>query len=169
MSLLYIGIDNGVTSGAIVALGQCGSFVAALPMPSRKHRSRNEVDVRRVHCWLTDVTCGNLSNAVYTIEEPNNSRTPSTAYSVASSFHSLRGFFETKFLPFRRITPQSWQKAVLGKVPKGLTKEFALRRAKELFPNELFLKTPRSKTPDSGIVDAALIAYYSLLTEEQEL
>lgn len=168
MSILYIGIDNGI-SGGLVALGQCGSYIDGITMPRHKYRSRNEVAVRRVHCWLTDVTCGNLSNAVYTIEEPNNSRTPSTAYSVASSFHSLRGFFEAKFLPFNRITPQSWQKAILGKVPKGETKSYALRKAKELFPNESFLATPRSKTQHTGLIDAALIAHYSILNAEKEL
>jgi len=165
MPLLYIGIDNGI-SGAIVAIGQCGSYVDGIAMPHSKHRSRNEVDVRRVHLWLSDVTCGNLSSAIYTIEEPNNSRTPSTAYSVASSFHSLRGFFEAKLLPFNRITPQIWQKAILGKVPAGMTKEYAMKRAFELFPNERFLKSPRCKTPDPGLIDAALIAHYSIMVDK---
>lgn len=156
---LYIGIDNGI-SGALVALGQCGSFIVAIPMPSKQWRKRNEVDVRAIHKWLSEVTNGNLSNAEYVIEEPNNSRTPSTAYSVASSFHSLRGFFDTKFLPFDRITPQSWQKAMLGKVPAGKTKEYALTKARELWPDETFYATARCSTPHTGIVDAALIAEY---------
>jgi hypothetical protein len=157
---VYIGIDNGVKSGALVALGQCGRFIEAITMPQNKHRSRNEVNIRAVHKWISDITNGNLSNAEYVIEEPNNSRTPSTAYSVASSFHSLRGFFDTKFLPFERITPQSWQKAMLGKVPAGKTKEYALNKARELWPDETFYATPRCKTPHQGIVDAALIAEY---------
>jgi hypothetical protein len=129
-------------------------------MPSQRHKSRNEVNIRAVHLWLSEVTGGNLSNADYVIEEPNNSRTPSTAYSVASSFHSLRGFFETKMLPFYRITPQSWQKKILGKVPTGETKPYALAKAGELWPDEKFLATPRCKTPHPGLVDAALIAAY---------
>jgi hypothetical protein len=158
---MIIGIDNGI-SGALVALGDCGSFIEAIPMPSKRWRKRNEVDVRMVHKWISDVTSGNLSNADYVIEEPNNSRTPSTAYSVASSVQSLRGFFEAKFLPFDRITPQSWQKAILGKVPAGMTKEYALNKAREIWPDETFFAKPRSKTPHLGIVDAALISYYQL-------
>jgi hypothetical protein len=156
---MIIGIDNGI-SGAIVALGDCGSFIEAIPMPSKRWRNRNEVDVRELHKWISNITAGNLSNAEYVIEEPNNSRTPSTAYSVASSFHSIRGFFEAKFLPFARITPQSWQKSILGKVPTGKTKEHALAKARELWPDETFYATPRSKTLNQGIIDAALIAEY---------
>ena len=156
---MIIGIDNGI-SGAIVALGDCGSFIEAITMPSKRWRKRNEVDVREFHKWISYLTSGNLSNAEYVIEEPNNSRTPSTAYSVASSFHSIRGFFETKFLPFERITPQSWQKAMLGKVPAGKTKEYALSKAREIWPDEKYLATSRSYRPHAGIIDAALIAEY---------
>lgn len=157
---MIIGIDNGI-SGGLVAIGPCGSYIEGIAMPTKRWRNRNEVDVRAVHRWLTHITSGNLSRAVYCIEEPNNSRTPSTAYSVASSFHSLRGFFEAKFLAFDRITPQSWQKAILGRVPAGETKEAALAQAHYLWPDENFFATARSKTPHLGIVDAALIAEYA--------
>ena len=63
--MIYIGIDNGVKSGALVALGQCGSFIEAITMPHNKHRSRNEVNIRAVHLWISNVTNGNLSNAEY--------------------------------------------------------------------------------------------------------
>jgi len=166
MSTVIIGIDNGI-SGALVAISSAhGSIIGMTTMPSVKHKSRNEVNVRAVHLWLSEVTGGNLSNADYVIEEPNNSRTPSTAYSVASSFHSLRGFFETKMLRYSRITPQSWQKYMLGKVPKGETKAYALAKANEIWPDERWLATPRCKTPHEGLVDAALIAFYA---REKEL
>jgi hypothetical protein len=157
---IIVGIDNGI-SGGIVAISEAhGKIIAMTTMPVRKHRTRNEVCVRYFHAWLTSVTGGNLSNADYVIEEPNNSRNASTAYSVASSFHSLRGFFETKMLNWHRITPQSWQKAMLGKVPKGETKERALSKAHYLWPDEPFHASPRCKTAHEGLVDAALIAEY---------
>ncbi|NBU23856.1 MAG: hypothetical protein EBS38_08160 [Actinobacteria bacterium] len=168
MPLVYIGIDNGTTSGAIVALGQCRTIIHATTIPSVNHRSRTEVDIRKVHLWFTEVTGGNLSNAVFGIEEPNNSRNASTAYSVAACFHSFRGFFETKFLPFQRITPQSWQLAMLGKVPKGETKSYALAKSLEIWPEERFLASPRCKTPHPGIIDAALIAEYIRRKEQQQ-
>lgn len=159
---MVIGIDNGI-SGGLAAISLYGQMIEAIPMPSQRWRKRNEVDVRAVHLWLTQVTGGNLSNALYVIEEPNNSRTPSTAYSVASSFHSLRGFFETKVLRWERITPQSWQKEILGKVPKGETKPYALKKASEIWPDERFLAGPRCKKAHDGMIDAALISHYALI------
>ena len=158
--MITIGIDNGISGGLVALSTHHGLIIGMIPMPSAKYKSRNEVNVKAVHLWLTEITGGNLSNADYIIEEPNNSRTPSTAYSVSSSFHSLRGFFETKFLPFQRITPQSWQKAMLGKVPTGETKPYALAKAKKLWPKEKWLATQRCSTPHEGLIDAALIAEY---------
>lgn len=158
---LIIGIDNGVSGGMVAISQHHGLIVGMTTMPVTKYRSRNEINIRQVHLWLSEVTGGNLSNAEYIIEEPNNSRTPSTAYSVASSFHSMRGFFETKMIRFSRITPQSWQKRMLGKVPAGHTKSYALAKANELWPDEKWLATPRCKTPHDGLVDAALIAMYA--------
>jgi len=158
---VYIGIDNGLT-GALVALSDHpGPPIGMLAMPSVRHRNRNEVNIRAVHLWLSEVTGGNLSNATYVIEEPNNSRNASTAYSVASSFHSLRGFFEAKMLSWHRITPQSWQKEMLGKVPAGDTKPAALARCRQLWPAETWLASPRCSKPHEGLIDAALIAEYA--------
>jgi len=100
-------------------------------------------------------------DALYVIEEPNNSRNASTAYSVASCFHSLRGYFTARNLSFLRITPQSWQKAMLGKVPKGETKKYAIEAVNNRWPDESFTKSVRCTTPHAGIVDAALIAEYA--------
>ena len=157
MPLLYIGIDNGI-SGGIAALGQCGSIIAMRTMPTKKHGAKNEVDIREFYRWLSDVTGGNLSNGIYCIEEPGGSKSAAAAKSMAGSFHSIRGFFETKFLAFERVTPQRWQKAMLGKVAKGETKQAALWVAESLWPSERFLPSPRHRTPNDGMIDAALIA-----------
>jgi hypothetical protein len=159
--MIYIGIDNGLTGGLCAISDHSGSIIDFCAMPvTKREKKRNEVNIRAVHLWLSKVTVGNLSNAVYILEEPNNSRNPSTAYSVASSFHSLRGFFEAKMLNWHRITPQSWQRAMLGKVPKGETKWYALAKAVRLWPDEPFHASPRCKTAHEGLVDAALIAEY---------
>ena len=158
---MIVGIDNGISGGLVAISRHHGLIIGMTPMPVSRHRKRNEINIRQVHLWLSEITNGNLSNADYVIEEPNNSRTPSTAYSVASSFHSMRGFFEAKLLPFQRITPQAWQKSMLGKVPTGETKASALAKANELWPEETWLASPRCSTPHLGMIDAALIAEYA--------
>jgi len=162
--MIYVGIDNGITGGLVALSESHGMIIGMTPMPVSRHRSRNEINVREVYRWLSEVTGGNLSNADYIIEEPNNSRTPSTAYSVASSFHSMRGFFDTLMLNWHRVTPQEWQKAMLGKVQAGDTKPAALIKASELWPEEDWLATPRSTKPHEGMIDAALIAEYGRRT-----
>lgn len=157
MPLLYIGIDNGI-SGGIAAIGQCGSIIAMRTMPTKKHGAKNEVDIRELYRWLSEVTGGNLSNGIYCIEEPGGSKSADAAKSMAGSFHSIRGFFETKFLAFERVTPKRWQNAMLGKVAKGETKARALDVAAKLWPDERFLPSPRHRTPNDGLIDAALIA-----------
>jgi len=156
---MRVGIDNGV-SGALVAISDHdGSYIDGITMPVKRWRSRNEIDVLAVRRWLFDVCEYEPGKIIsVTVEEPNNSRTPSTAYSVASSFHSLRAMLDLSGVKWHRITPQSWQKAMLGKVPKGETKSRALAVAKELWPDESFLPTKRSKKPSEGLIDAALIA-----------
>jgi hypothetical protein len=54
-----------------------------------------------------------------------------------------------------------WQRALLGSVPKGYTKEAALHTARELWPSESWI-APGCRTPHPGYVDAALIAHYAL-------
>jgi len=130
-------------------------------MPAKKWRSRNEVDIPIVKDWIYKLTWGNPHDILFIIEEPNNSRTPSIAYSVASSFHSLRGLFEAKGWEWLRVTPQSWQKAILGKVPKGETKKYALDKAKSTW-SDSFTKNARCKVPHEGLIDAALIALYGM-------
>ena len=160
-SNIYIGIDNGVTTGGMVALGHCGSIIAMSPILKTKHRSRNEIDISATAEWFHIVCDGWPENATFIVEEPNNSRNASTAYSVASCFHGLRGLICSKSLPkFRRITPQSWQKKMLGKFAKGESKVVALARARELWPDEDWLATKRCSTPHTGLVDAALIGEY---------
>jgi hypothetical protein len=158
---MIVGIDNGLTGGLVALSDHPGPPIGMLAMPSVRHRNRNEINIRAVHLWLSEVTGGNLSRATYVIEEPNNSRNASTAYSVASSFHSLRGFFEAKMLYWERITPQAWQKVMLAGCAKGDTKPAALARCRKLWPNETWLRTPKCKTPDAGLCDAALIAEFA--------
>lgn len=158
--MIYVGIDNGVTTGGIVALSDHpGPPIAMTTFPTQKPRSRTEVDIKALSGWVSDI-CGLLEGVTFIIEEPNNSRNPSTAYSVASCFHSIRGMLDRCDTKWHRVTPQRWQKAILGKLEKGQTKPAALTKAKQLWPDEKWLATPRSRTPHTGLVDAALIAEY---------
>lgn len=160
MSDMIVGIDNGISGGMCVMSRDGGKIIGIAPMPVIRQKNRNEVWVNSVLDWLDYATNDNVHKCHFVIEEPNNSRNASTAYSVASSFHSLRGMIQAKAWYWSRITPQSWQKAMLGKFPKGESKNYALAKANELWPNETFHATARSKKHHDGLIDAALIAEY---------
>lgn len=58
------------------------------------------------------------------------------------------------------IQVRDWQSKILGKTPRGQTKEAALALAQQLEPGEKWLKSPRATTPSDGAIDAYLIARY---------
>ena len=49
---------------------------------------------------------------------------------------------------------------MLGVVPKGETKAYARAKAAQIWPDEDWLATPRSKKAHEGLIDAALIAEF---------
>lgn len=162
---IYIGIDNGV-SGALAAISEeHGKVIAACPMPLTKARKGNEIDIRAVHLWITEATGGNLSNATYVIEEPGGSKSAKAGASMAGSFHAIRALLDVKFLRWHRITPQAWQRHMLPGCKTGDTKPRALAKARQLWPEETWLATPRCKTPHDGMIDAALIAEHARLKQ----
>lgn len=160
MNRIIIGIDNGISGGLVALSDHPGPPIAMTIMPIRRHRSRNEVDVSALSEWLHQACGGWPECATYVIEEPNNSRNAGTAYAVASCFHAIRGYLESKRHSWHRITPQSWQKAMIPKCKAGETKIRALAKARELWPDENWLASKRCKTPHAGLVDAALIAEF---------
>lgn len=59
------------------------------------------------------------------------------------------------------VTPVTWQKVAWEGVTKQKnTKDTSLIAARRLFPEQVFIPTPRSRTPHDGLIDAALMAYY---------
>jgi hypothetical protein len=81
---------------------------------------------------------------------------------MALSFGKLCGMAETSDFEMCRVSVHKWQKAILGFVPKGKTKESAILKAQELAPEECWVKNKRCRNPHDGMVDAFLIAMYIL-------
>ena len=81
---------------------------------------------------------------------------------MALSFGKLLGMAESRGYEVSRISVHKWQKQMLGKTAKGLTKIAALNAAERLAPQENWLKNKRCRTPHDGMIDAYLIARYLL-------
>jgi hypothetical protein len=156
--MFLVGIDNGVTGGLCILPDMTGgSPVAMIPMPVQVTKKGREVDVLAVREWLGAFGPWSMMRVI--IEEPGGSKSASAAASMAHSFGALRGAFAWGGIPVIRITPQRWQKDILGKCAD--TKAAALTKARELWPSETWLASARCRVANDGLVDSALIAEFA--------
>jgi len=185
---MLIGIDNGV-SGGICALSNSGQIVdmAALGLRTPPERvdpqsgndtrregssalqgnlgpSTRQIDPHWLVWWIKDVTQDKPCPII--VEEcPEHSQSKSSMRSMGISFGLITGAILSKLPDYPLHTVRSgnprdsWQKQ-LGVYEGGRTKELALELANELWPDEAWILTPRARNPHSGVVDAALMAYY---------
>lgn len=160
--MIYIGIDNGL-SGGIVSVEGPGKIQDKWVMPTRGKVKGNEVDAKAffeiLDGWAFD-------NITVFLETPGKfAKGVQAISSMWDSYGAIRGVLEALKIRHERITPQAWQKVMLIGCKAGDTKPAALLRAKQLWPHETWLETPRCKTPHSGLIDAALIAEYGRLKD----
>lgn len=161
--MIYIGIDNGLT-GALVALSDHpGPPIAKTAMPTRGKAKGNEVDSKAACDWMSSI--GMFCNITVVLETPGKHSPGAQALcSMWDSYGALRSICEAFGIRHHRITPQAWQKVMIVGCAKGDTKPAALARARQLWPDETWLKSPRCTTPHDGMIDAALIAEYGRRT-----
>ena len=159
--MTYVGIDNGLT-GALVALSDQAGLppIASAVMPTRGKAKGNEVDALAVYEWLGSIAP--LVDLTVILETPGKHSPGAQALcSMWDSYGAIRGVLESRRIRHHRITPQAWQKVMLPGCAKGDTKPAALAKARQLWPGETWLASPRCSTPHSGLIDAALIAEYA--------
>ena len=154
---MIIGVDNGL-SGGLVAISKCtGAVVDKTVMPTLHRFKKREVDTRKVYEWVM----GLESNFQLAIEEPlHHAKSSQAVRSMALSFGKLLGLAESRQWEVNCVSVHKWQKVMLGRTPKGKTKEVALAVANELAPDECWLKSKRASKPHDGLIDAFLIARY---------
>jgi hypothetical protein len=135
-----IGVDNGISGGLCAISSHNGAVIEAIAMPTEEASGKTEVYVRGLLGWLDQAM-----------------------RSMSISFGKILGLCETIQYPVCRVQVKEWQDVELGKrLAKGQTKVKALAVANDLWPEESWLATSRSRTPHDGMVDAALIAHYYL-------
>ena len=149
-----LGIDPGL-SGALAMYGEDG-LKTMVEIPTMKAQGRGrEVDWPYLNTLWDD----NFFWADHVFLERVMSRPGegvSSAFKFGLVFGGLRGMIATKLLPITLVTPTVWKKHY------GITasKEGAVRRATELFPEFASqFRGPKGGLKD-GLAEAALIAYY---------
>jgi len=166
--MIYVGIDNGLTGGLVALSDHPGPPIAMLPMPTLKRGKFNEIDGTAVVMWIRDIA--QQQPCTIAIEDcPEHAQQKSTMRSMGISYGILVGSISAgcpaaTLRIVRSGNPKdSWQRKMLGTLQAGGTKAEALLAARELWPAESWLKTHKCKTPDTGLIDAALIAEFSRL------
>lgn len=153
-----IGIDNGL-DGALCAVTRNGALVSYTRMPTYARNGKTEVDVVKVNHWCSSFEDDTI---ILVPEEPlKHAKTSQAMRSMGISYGKLLALAELAEWECRPVEVKDWQKKMLGKVPKGKTKEYALKVARELLPEETWVP-PGCRVPHDGVVDAFLIARYFL-------
>lgn len=163
---MIVGVDNGLDGGLCAISAFDGGIIDKIAMPTMQRSKKREVAVTVINDWLTSL------NTPFTlaIEEPlAHAKSSQAVRSMALSFGKLVGMAEVKGYDLMRVSVHKWQKQMLGNVPKGRTKIFAMQRAEQLAPAENWLKNKRCRVPHDGMVDAYLIAKYILTGRRKEV
>ena len=162
---MIVGVDNGLDGGLCAITQFDGSLIDRMAMPCRQQSKKREIDICKIHKWLSDLN----TPFVLAIEEPlAHAKSSQAVRSMAISFGKLLGMAECKDYEVARVSVHKWQKAMLGFIPKGKTKQVALETAQNLEPSENWLKNKRCRVPHDGLVDAFLIAHYYRQRIKQE-
>ena len=167
--MIYIGIDNGI-SGGIVGLGPCAGtapiFAHRLPLRTVTDGTE-EIDATALMGILQGQPIS-VEVSVFIEECPRHASSASAMRSMAISYGLIIGVlarFEHS-LGWAVHRTQSgnakagWQRQMLGDVPKGRTKEWALAAANSIWPGATWVASPRCSKPHTGLIDAALIAEF---------
>ena len=156
---MIIGVDNGSCSGAAVALDTTdGSIMGYTTLPQHRVHKKTELDIAGFCDWVIDL---DETPELVAVEMPLSfARSSQAMRSMALCYGQLHGVCVGLQWPHRGIFVREWQKKMLGKFPKGTSKEAAFKAAQKLEPDELWLKSEYAKTPHDGIIDAYLIARY---------
>ena len=155
---MIVGIDNGLDGGLCAISAHNGLIIDKRAMPTFKRSGKREIDVKTIYEWIADLN----TEPLIAVEEPlRHAKSSQAMRSMGISYGKILGMSESHGWEVRPIQVSEWQKAVLGKVPKSLTKVFALREATRLAPEENWVKSDRCSTPHDGMVDAYLIGCYA--------
>jgi hypothetical protein len=156
---VIIGIDNGISGSLVAISAHHGLVIDMILMPTRTTGSSRECDAIAVCEWIEKFQ---YSDEVAVALETPSKHSPGTLAlcSMWDCYGAIRGILEACGIKHIRIAPRTWQSVMLGVVPKGETKAYARAKAREIWHDEDWLATPRSKKAHEGFIDAALIAEF---------
>ena len=152
--MIYVGIDPGL-GGAVAVIGP-GHYVRLYDVPILMLTKKREYDLASMvsifSAFSLEVSLGQVHVALELVHAmPGQGVTSMFTFGRGTGL--WEGILAGLGLPYTKITPQRWKKAMLDGMPKE--KDASVVRAKQLFPGaDLRLKKHH------GRADALLIAEY---------
>jgi hypothetical protein len=163
------GADPG-KDGAIVIIDSNRNIVAKTVMPVifMGKGGKREFDPAELDAWLNAEIVGTeLHDDIHFVIEKSQvypKQGGVSNHSTGMGDMLLWSMMVSHWVSFERIPPQHWQKVMFAGIAPGNPKKRALIKAKQLFPNEKFYATDRCRKAHDGLVDAALLAVYGMMT-----
>ena len=160
----YIGIDCGL-DGGITMINWKGKLMQTSVMPTVPSGKGRKIDLCGLAAMIKEI--GRHPEKYTFIVENPGAHAPSAAglRSMTYSFAAVETLLAAYQLKHHVVLSQKWQKAFWSKpkMPKGQkfnTKAAALNAARQIWPEESWLKSDRCSKPHDGLIDAALLAEY---------
>ena len=156
---VIVGVDNGLNGGLVAISRYTGGIIAKTVMPTFDRGKKKEVDIYKVYQWILSLDSYRF---IFAVEEPlHHAKSSQAVRSMGISFGKLLGLAESREWNLRRVKVHNWQNSMLGHLRAPYdTKKAALLVAKDLAPDECWLKNKRCSKAHDGMVDAFLIAQY---------
>jgi hypothetical protein len=165
---MIIGIDNGL-KGGIAVLALDGSIIATYVMPRGTGPRGKGIEASVVDARAFSQIIGDHLEATHiAIERPAGAQDVNAVQSMADSFATCRTVILCRAKTLHSLTAYEWQRSFWAppprakkgepKLPKFDTKRAAALAARAIWPDRVFLASPRCTVPHDGIVDACLIA-----------
>ncbi len=157
----YCGIDPGL-SGAIALIDESGRVLELHDMPTLKTiKSRHEIDAHALLGLVEDITF-HRGQWRCVLENPGirPGQGASSGLKIGVGWGIIYALLVAEGTPVERVSPQRWQRAVLGRVEKGTMKARRRALAQDLFPGA---DLGKRKSEDRS--DALLMAWHGLKAE----
>ena len=152
----YIGVDNGLSGGIAVIEGTKVHELITMPTVQATD-TRGEYDVHAIVKLLK-----RYPDARVIIEKAHAMPKLGTvsAFSFGKLYGMMQGITAALEMPMSIVHSKTWQKEMFRDLNSSNTKQASVIIAKQLYPEQSFLPTERSKKPHDGLTDAILIATY---------
>jgi len=163
---MKLGIDIGL-NGGLTLLSEQNEILKIEPIPTFKamvgKKERNRYDIAETYKiikkWKEDYYIEKVC-----MENLKPMQSSIASFSMGAGSMLFKTILIVLEIPYIEIIPSKWQKNIFGELgipyTGKTTKIASIQAAKQLFPQESFLRTKKSKKPCDGLTDSALIAYY---------